>query len=131
MPLTDEQLAHWEANGYLILPGFFSPDAIAALDEAEERAWVERRPDVVVDDLTLGVRKKLCRVSRSDRRKHIFKVSDLYLCEPAVRDAALDARLAAIIGRLIGDTPVLCNSLTFTRGSQQREHIDSLYMTPQ
>jgi ectoine hydroxylase-related dioxygenase (phytanoyl-CoA dioxygenase family) len=130
MTLTDDQLASWENNGYLVLPGFFQHREISAIDDAEARVWATRHPDVVVDDLFTSTRKKLCRVSDADRRNHIFKVNDLYLCEPVMRETALHSRLAAILQRLIGDTPVLCNTLSFTRGSQQPEHIDSLYMTP-
>jgi ectoine hydroxylase-related dioxygenase (phytanoyl-CoA dioxygenase family) len=128
--LRDEELAHWETNGFLILPGFFRPDQVAAIDAAEAQAWAKRHPEVVVDDLATHQRRKLCRVSEADRREHIFKVNDLYLCSAALRDVAMHPRLAAILRRLLQDPPVLCNTLSFTKGSQQPEHMDSLYMTP-
>ena len=60
--LKDEELAHWEANGFLALPGFFRPDQVAAVDAAEAHAWAVRQPEVVVDDLATHERKRLCRV---------------------------------------------------------------------
>src|SRR5207249_2610451 len=64
--LNGEQLAHWEKNGYLILPGFFQPSQVAAIDAAEAHAWATRHPEVVVDDLFNHQRKRLCRVSAAD-----------------------------------------------------------------
>ena len=66
--LKDEERTHWETNGFLILPGFFRPDQVAAIDAAEAEAWATRHPEVVVDDLATHERKRLCRVSEDDRR---------------------------------------------------------------
>jgi ectoine hydroxylase-related dioxygenase (phytanoyl-CoA dioxygenase family) len=62
--------------------------------------------------------------------RHHFKTNDLYLTEPAIREVALSERLGMILEELLGDEPTICNTLNFDRGSQQPDHLDTLYMTP-
>jgi ectoine hydroxylase-related dioxygenase (phytanoyl-CoA dioxygenase family) len=61
---------------------------------------------------------------------HTFKVNDLYLNFEDIRQAALHERLVPRLRQLLGDEPVLVNSLNLDHGSQQRDHVDSLFMTP-
>lgn len=128
--LSAEQRAGWEANGYLALPGFFPPEQADRVNAVVEGLF--RRPPgwLVVDNTATGVRSRLADVPAADRSPRMFKLNDLYLEEPVVRELALDPRVRAALGGLLGAPPVLCNSLTFEKGSQQPEHIDSLYMTP-
>jgi hypothetical protein len=37
--LTPEQMAFWEANGYLVLPGWMSPDDIATVKSVLDDEW--------------------------------------------------------------------------------------------
>jgi ectoine hydroxylase-related dioxygenase (phytanoyl-CoA dioxygenase family) len=113
-----------------VLPGFLSEAEIEALGECYERNWTTRPAGVVVDDLVTGARKALSAVTPADGRHH-FKTNDLYLTEPAVRDVTLSERLGKVLAELLGDEPVICNTLNFDRGSQQPDHLDTLYMTPQ
>ena len=59
-----------------------------------------------------------------------LRLNDLFRQRPEVRAVALDSRVGAILQDLLGEPAVLCSSLTFEKGSQQTEHIDSLYITP-
>ncbi len=59
-----------------------------------------------------------------------MRFNNLFRDRPEVRAVALDGRVRAITRQLLGEPAVLCNSLTFTKGSQQTEHIDSLYLPP-
>lgn len=119
----------WEDYGFLVLPGFFSHEEVAAVQDAYDRTWDEAPPWVIVDDL---VDNRRCRINEldSDQRRHHFKVNDLYLLEPDIRLAALSATLGMVLEELLGDEPVICNSLNFDKGSQQPYHLDTLYMTP-
>jgi phytanoyl-CoA hydroxylase len=119
----------WEDHGFLVFPGFFSEEEIEAASGADRHAWESLSPDVVVDDVVTGRR---CRINQLDEeeRQHHFKVNDLYLTDPGLRDVALSVRLGMILEELLGDEPAVCNSLSFDKGSQQPDHLDTLYMTP-
>jgi ectoine hydroxylase-related dioxygenase (phytanoyl-CoA dioxygenase family) len=132
--LTAEQRGFWDANGYLVLPGFFSPDQVAGFDTLLDRLWAERaRADnpLVIDVFWPGheVRQHF-RDAPGDARDQVHKLNDLYLSVPEVRALALDERLAAILGELIDGEPCIINSLNFEYGSQQPFHFDTWYMPP-
>lgn len=120
----------WDRDGYYVLPGFYSHSEIDKIRSAQEYAWRDNAPRIVVDDLMTGRRSQLAVVSADDRLHHRFKVNDLYLELPEIRWAALNERIVPILSHLLGQTPMLCNSLSFEQGSGQPDHVDSLYMTP-
>jgi phytanoyl-CoA hydroxylase len=119
----------WEQNGYLVLPGFFTPEEIDTVHDTYDRTWRDQPDAVVVDDLVEGRRLKISDVGTAERR-HSFKVNDLYLSEPSLREVAISERLGMVLEELLGDEPVVCNTLNFDKGSQQADHLDTLYMTP-
>jgi ectoine hydroxylase-related dioxygenase (phytanoyl-CoA dioxygenase family) len=119
----------WEENGFLVFPGFFSDEDVEAVKAGADRAWREAPPYVIVDDLVTGRR---CRISALDEaeRGHHFKTNDLYLTDEDLRTVALSERLGMVLEDLLGDEPSICNTLNFDKGSQQADHLDTLYMTP-
>jgi ectoine hydroxylase-related dioxygenase (phytanoyl-CoA dioxygenase family) len=128
--VTAQDRTRWEQGGYAILPGFFGPDEVGAVEDLVEAVWRDRPRSVVVDGLTTGRRVRLSDVPAEDRHRQSYKLNDLYLDHEPVRNLGLNRRLVPVLRGLLGGTPVLVNSLTFERGSQQGGHIDSLYMTP-
>jgi len=131
MAVTDAQRTHWRDEGFLVLPGFFSDEEVDAVTGAVDRTWATRPYEVTVDDLVSGARTHASQVTDHDRDHHTFKVNDLYLAWSEVRQVALSERLGAVLGSLLDDEPVLCNTLNLNKGSQQADHLDTLYMTPQ
>jgi ectoine hydroxylase-related dioxygenase (phytanoyl-CoA dioxygenase family) len=127
--LGQKRKSFWQENGFLVLPGFFDEHEIETVATAVRQVWRTLPDDVVVDDL---VTNRRCRISKlSDAEKeHWFKVNDLYLTDQAVREVALSERLGMVLSELLEDQPVMCNTLNFDKGSQQIDHIDTLYMTP-
>jgi phytanoyl-CoA hydroxylase len=125
--IGDHRKAFWDEFGFLVLPGFFDEEEIRTVEEIYDRVWLTLPSTVVVDDLDTG-RRALLRdigaVARHDR----FKVNDLYLTEPRLRDVVLSERIGMVVGELLGDEPTICNSLNFAKGSQQPDHLDTLYM---
>ena len=119
----------WEDNGFLVFPGFLSDEEVEAVQASADRVWREAPPYVVVDDLVTGRR---CRINDLDdqERRHRFKTNDLYLTDQDLRRVALSDRLGMILEELLGDEPSICNTLHFDKGSQQADHLDTLYMTP-
>jgi len=119
----------WNDYGFLVFPGFFSDDEVQAVRDAYDRTWKALPPWVVVDDLVTNRRCRITDLTDAERRHH-FKVNDLYLLEPDIRNIALSERIGLILEELLGDEPTICNSLNFDKGSQQIDHLDTLYMTP-
>jgi ectoine hydroxylase-related dioxygenase (phytanoyl-CoA dioxygenase family) len=120
---------HFDRDGFVILPGYFSSERIDSALDAVKQLLSERAREIVVDNLSNGARTFWSNAAQRETRH--FKFNDLYLLSEDVRALALDEELSLLLRALLGDAPVLCNSLNFQRGSQQPAHIDSLYMTPQ
>ncbi len=129
MALSDKQRRQWDDNGYLVIESFFDEHELTAVESSLQRVWLERPANVTVDDLVTTRRLRASQVS-DDELDHMFKVIDLYLVDPSVRRAVSSQRVVAIVGELLGDIPVVCNTLNMEKGSQQGCHLDTLYMTP-
>ena len=128
--LTAEQVAGWERDGFLALPGFFTPAEVARVQAVVDDVYARPPGWVVVDGTVSGRRARLADVGEAERAGRRFKLNDLYLERAEVRGVALDGRVRAVLRQLLGEPAVLCNSLNFETGSGQPEHVDSLYMTP-
>lgn len=132
MLCDDDLKEEFERDGYVILSSFFDERQISELvEDLEEHAYRKPSSELVVDNLATGERGRLIDVGPDVVRAGRFKVSDVYLESEVVRRAALANGLDRILSGLMGQPPVLCNSLFFERGSTQPLHVDSLYMTPQ
>lgn len=127
--LTAEQRRFWEENGFLILPSFVSDESVAAVLRLHAHVWRTRPSHVIVDNLAVGGRSSMDRLTEGAQAQP-HKINDLYLSFPEIRSLALDRRLTPILAELLGDAPALCNTLNLDYGSEQANHVDSLYMTP-
>jgi ectoine hydroxylase-related dioxygenase (phytanoyl-CoA dioxygenase family) len=126
----DNLKLNFERDGFVILPKFYSDTDVDVTVGAVRRRKFSRSLDVVVDMLDTGERTVLGLLSPEDLTARRMKINDLYLDTDEVRTIALGKRLAPILKELLGDTPVLCNSLYLEKGSAQRPHVDAIYMTP-
>jgi phytanoyl-CoA hydroxylase len=120
----------FHSNGFLVLNGFYSTKEVDKALDASRTAVKKRPMEIVVDNLDTGERTLAGMLPQSALQDGRFKVNDLHLDVDAVRNLALSPRIVAILKTLLGQTPVLCNSLFFEKGSAQPPHVDSLYMTP-
>ncbi len=133
--LTAEQRECWEQNGYLVLPGFVNSEKLLALNALVDQVWNERkRPENrLIIDMFIGTpneRRAYFREAPEEARAVPYKLNDLFLESDLVRNLILDQTLSAVLDQLLDGEPIVCNSLTFERGSQQREHFDTFYMPP-
>jgi phytanoyl-CoA hydroxylase len=132
--LSAEQRAFWEANGFLVLPGHFSREQIAAVNSHIDQLWQEsrgKRRETVVDIFIGTPREKRTRLSDAplEARLTPHKLNDLYLESDVIRRIVLEERLGSVLEEVLEGPPLVCNSLNLEFGSQQRDHTDSLYMT--
>jgi len=135
--LTREQRNQWDRDGYLILPQFFGGDIVDPINALIERlshraARSEEMARRVVVDLLAGSAHRRMRLADApdEAFERPVKFNDLFLECDAIRNANLNPRLVSILDELLDGPPVVCNSLNFIQGSEQREHIDSWFMPP-
>jgi phytanoyl-CoA hydroxylase len=128
--LEPDQRAYWEANGYLVLPGFYAEADLERVERCYAHAWSKLPDYIVVDILETRRRCYMSQTTEAERAARFVKTNDLYLNYPDVRGAALDLRMVRVLTELLGDRPVMCHSLNFKRSSQQPVHVDSIYMSP-
>ena len=124
----DELRAQFAREGFLVLEGYFSAERVDALNAEVVRLLADQPLEVVVDSRITAQRTWWADTPYRETER--FKFNDLYLLSATVRDVALDAPLSALLGALLGEPAVLCNSLNFKKGSSDHVHIDSLFMTP-
>jgi ectoine hydroxylase-related dioxygenase (phytanoyl-CoA dioxygenase family) len=127
---SDDVIAQWQDRGVVVLPGFYADDEIDAALADYRALWEQGRARVTVDDMDTEQRLRLRDVPQAARSQHRFKVNDLYLEQASVRHLALNERLVPLLQTLLGQRPALCNSLSLEYGTEQPDHVDSLYMTP-
>ncbi len=127
--ITQAQKDFFDANGYLILPGFFPPATIAALRAHFDHLWDHRAtlPQVPIDMITLGERHYFSRAPLH-LRSLPYKLLDLHLDDATIRDVCTAPPLVGVLRDLLGAAPLVCNTLTFERGSQQEAHFDTFFM---
>lgn len=131
--LTREQRRFWDENGYLVLPRHFTLEQIRSMNLLIDDVWQSSRttPRQTVVDIFIGTpRERRARIHDAplDARHFPYKLNDLFLESEEVRQMVLERRLARILSELLEGVPLVCNSLHFEFGSQQPDHIDSLYM---
>ncbi|HET6954579.1 MAG TPA: phytanoyl-CoA dioxygenase family protein [Acidimicrobiales bacterium] len=133
--LTEEQRACWRDQGFVMLPRLFDAERLRVVNDEIERFWDERTTndrDLVIDVFidTPDERRLHFRDAPEEARRLPYKLNDTYLASVVVREMVLDLRLAQVVDELLDGAPMVCNSLNFERGSQQRFHFDTFYMPP-
>lgn len=125
----------FERDGFAVLPGLFSAQACDKIREEVELYTRGRRfPDsrVTIDILhgTHAGRRVFVRDAPDEAFDGPFKINHLFTESASVAEVVFDPRLRGSLQSLIGDEPVLINTLNFRHGSEQPAHIDTWYMPP-
>lgn len=131
--LTSQQQEQWNENGFVLLEGFYSAERIAETNALIDRLWRERKSldnryviDIFVE--TEREQRVYFADAPSGARFAPYKLNDLFLSCPLIRDMIVGDRLAPILNELLGGAPLVCNTLNFEYGSQQDYHFDTFYM---
>ena len=137
--LSDEQKACWQRDGFLLLPGFFDASRLDAVNAFVDELWRTRAAltEPVTIDAYIGAetvhtmgRRYLLKEAPASAREGPYKINDLFLSYPDIRDVILDEGLVSHIRALLDGDPVACNSLYFEYGSEQPDHFDTFFMPP-
>jgi len=133
MTLTSEQLESWQDNGYLLLKNFYTHKQIDQVNQLIDNLWIDRKTldDQYVIDIFVGSKlEKRIHIANAPiaARDYPYKLNDLYLTQDIIREIAIGEKLAPILKELLDGSPLICNSLNFEFGSQQRYHFDTFFM---
>jgi len=134
--LTAEDFKFWHENGYFVLDNFFNPERLERINTLIAQIWQNRANDSnnpLVVDIFTGTdqaRRILLKDAPDDARTIPYKLNDLFLELEEVRNLILDLELCQVLNDLLEGEPMVCNSLSFERGSQQGFHFDTFYMPP-
>jgi len=134
--LTAEQQACWEENGYVVVKAFYSNERVEEINQYIDRLWTERQQldaPVTIDEYigTDRERRRLFSNASPAVREQPYKVNDLYLASDVIRDIVLNEDIADLLSALLySGSPMICSSLYFEKGSQQRKHFDTFFMPP-
>lgn len=133
--LTKEQLASWENNGYLVLKKFFEEEDLALYERELENIIHNRKEkagQITIDVLEGELVGKRLRLKEAPDQviQCSHKINDLFLESESCRNINLNEKLCLILGELLHDKPLIINSLSFRKGSQQPYHFDTYYMPP-
>jgi ectoine hydroxylase-related dioxygenase (phytanoyl-CoA dioxygenase family) len=119
----------WDEHGFLPLPGAYRVQEVDRVWDVVTQVWNDKTSSVVVDNLSSGRRSRITDLSAKERRQS-FKINDLYLTSDETRRVCLQREIVTVLTSLLGEPPVLCNTLNPEKSSQQSAHVDALYMTP-
>ncbi|MDZ7839810.1 MAG: phytanoyl-CoA dioxygenase family protein [Gammaproteobacteria bacterium] len=137
--LSPEQKASWRDDGFLLLPKFFDATRLDAINTLVDELWRTRAAltEPVTLDAYIGAetvrtlgRRYLMKEVPESARQSSYKINDLFLSYPAIRDLVLDETLSGYLRALLDGDPVTCNSLYFEYGSEQPDHFDTFFMPP-
>jgi len=126
------QVQDFARDGFLLLRGFFAPERVAAIRRHIDALWATRRAgNPFVIDAYLET-PRACRMffreAEDDVRHGPYKLNDLHLDDEVIQQISLDAGLIAVLGELLGSTPIAINTLLLEYGSQQQAHFDTYFM---
>jgi hypothetical protein len=102
----------WLDNGFVTLPGVFSPEEVAAYNAVVNHART------TVDD---------------GKDAHGFgdRIGQLHQAYPALLELPAKSSVTDFLTWAFGEPPVLFGSLNFERGTQQEAHIDAIFFWPE
>ncbi len=130
-----EELSCWDQDGVLVLRNFFDSARVNEVNEAIDTLWCDRKTlssKIVIDTHLQSSRsfRQLLKYTSLESRQHPYKINDLYLEIPVIRNLILNELLCQYLSVLLDGSPMAFNTLNFEHGSQQNDHRDSLFMPP-
>jgi ectoine hydroxylase-related dioxygenase (phytanoyl-CoA dioxygenase family) len=106
-PFVQEQLRRWSERGYMILPGVFGDEAVAAINAEVDNIYRQGRV----------------------RLTHDNKLPFLNRRSPVIERATHEPGLVRVLQFILDQEVVPFQTLNFIKGSGQPAHSDSIHMT--
>ncbi len=117
-----ELLRRWRADGYVILPGAVAPEIADRINAEVETIWSTLDPRFRVE--RGGTETALDPKARGAAAKLL----DLYVYSQSAREAAFAPQLLRFLDIVFERPPLLFQSLSFEKGSEQPIHQDAAYV---
>lgn len=130
--VTDEHIARYHEQGFLAVEGAFTPAETAAALAGLLDLVMGRYPDFKGIQYERGARAKLPALSLEQRQDAVRKLMWFVGVEPRLAALAEHPRLLALLGRLLGEAPVLFQDMALLKPPHGREkpwHQDHAYFT--
>jgi hypothetical protein len=121
-PADAELLRRWRADGYVILPAAVAPEVVERINAEVETIWNTLDPRFRVE--RGGVETALDPRARGAAAKLL----DLYVHSQSAREAAFAPQLLRFLAIVFDRPPLLFQSLSFEKGSEQPIHQDAAYV---
>jgi len=134
--LSLAQKAEWEKRGFLVLEKFYSDEEVDRINNFIDELWATRKdnPDspLALDCFlnTENSQRLMLTHAPDEARDTLYKLYDLYLEYEHIRQFVCSPRMHDILWALLGEEPIICNTINFERGSGQELHFDTWYMAP-
>lgn len=136
--LLCQQLLHWSALGYLVLPGAIEPALIDAILADLDELFANYRDHAVQIDCDIqhgGPINKLppdaVELTRQGKGKVHMRVLDFYCYSIAAKKISLHPKIVDVLEHVFRDAPVVLQSLNFSTGSEQHIHQDFAFVPAQ
>lgn len=119
-----ERLRHWVEHGYVILDGAVPPETCDRLRADLDRAFVDGDPRLLMHSPAQEDYRPLTAGADVERAR----VVDVHAFYESARAALFSEPIVRFLRTLFDDDPLLFQSLTFEKGSQQSLHQDTLFV---
>ncbi len=119
-----ERLQHWIEHGYVVLPGAVPPEDCEAIKADLGRAFEhgDERLHVIKPGEHFG------QPLQPGTPQARMRVNDIYVYYESARRALFAEPIARFLRLIFSGDPILLQSLTFDKGSQQGVHQDTAYV---
>lgn len=121
-PEAEAALQHWIERGFWIARSALPSDQVDQLNREIDALWSSTDEGMFVE---IGGEVSHY---RQDLRSDHCKLVDLYARSRTALDVALNARIQWFLRLIFDDAPILFQSLSFERGSEQPGHQDTAYV---
>lgn len=130
--LTDEQLAQYERDGFIVMSGLLSPDETAAL--RERFMQIQREALGESSPLREYYHPLTSEEAGGDILKEFPRIMMPHRFDEASKDYMLDARIGGVLTQLFGEEPLAAQSMLYFKppGARgQAFHQDDFYLKTQ
>jgi ectoine hydroxylase-related dioxygenase (phytanoyl-CoA dioxygenase family) len=119
-----ERLRHWVDHGYVVLPGGVEPEVCDRVRAELDRAFADGDERLLMTSPALQGLEPL----RAGVDPERARVVDAYVHHESAAAALFSKPIVRFLRTVFEDTPLLFQSLTFGKGSQQRMHQDTAFV---
>ncbi len=133
----------WEDDGYEIHRGLFNREICKNTADLIENMWKtadsclevfhpcdQKGIETSISKDGITTYKNLLQMTKEERDGKPVKINDLYLVSEKFREFLTNEKLITSIAEKLQSVPLLMSSLNVEFGTEQKMHVDSMFVTP-